>query len=1658
MTYHNGRSWDFYSSTKNAVIYLCVIFLLGNSVMAGSPTGSSGQKVLPERVVNHQYLPVVGNQGRNPVCILFHMTYYCLTWIKAKEHGWIHPDPAVNPERVMSWEFGDFLPSSQGYMRHGCATYGDIASGWNEMGWPTRDQWEAALRNRIWGYEQITVSGPDKLTELKTKLSEGNIGMTSLMSTDSFEQYGRVSPLVGIDGEVMYGYAGQDGGGHAVTFIGFDDTIVWEDELGQQHQGAFLGVNSWGTTWGVSVPEIGTLGFIWLAYDFVEALSMTVDFPINRPEEIPQALAVIEWEHPIAHQISQSLLAGRPQDPDWELDYSLLKFGVPVKTRMVLDITEPWQQGRRDFWCRSYTADFINHQNPLQGSVNYFAIEVLGIEEPWICPNTPARTVSIGDLSYPSYLWLSVGLMEDEGPLDEEIALGSTRQIWGDFDGDGDPEGLLYGNYKRDSQFVYPSYMMFPSADGQVLFQPSGLPEDFVRLVSGDLNGDGALDLLTAPIESGSLRAWTFAPFSQRFVELPLSLPQLSIGYYGDFSLVDFNNDGRLDISTLEHEFEGDDPIAFRLWLAQEDGSFVDSAIRLDYRQYTRMNALDWCDVDGDGWIDLAVTANVKFHIDDFDEDYYGSRIVVLHNNNGGGLSEISCLGPYGLPGGNITFGDANNDGLPDLAIAGINYVYLNRGGGNFEEKDPSLFFFDKTRIDWCDINNDGFSDLLTTGDRGTIRDYYTTLWLNRGDESFVFGGGGALPGLWGGSLGQVDLDKDGDIDLVGAGWIEDAACWEQLEKTVRIFRNRIAEQSGFNRKNNPPSIPKDLNATWDSEGNLTVTWSPSQDDITPSASLQYHLRVGSFPGWNDIVSGAYGSDGLANQGYRTFAMVKGVTNPTVYYSVQAVDGAGFRSVWSAPLLVQSGPGQDSFDITREGILDAVDLISCLRIINGQESSQDNRGDINLDGSVSLLDQQFVLNRLLATGMPNSDVVAVENVGPGGGVISLDGFELSIPSGQFQESTKLTVYRDSSERPDGDNSVSPLYRIEGLPAEGLTAFHLRIQADRSFVEDPLLAYGMEGWRTSGGTPGRGRIFFPAVSAQDSWFEYTVSPSGSKQTTKSNYQWESLDGWFGLASGKGRVTSDHFQMVFPINHDYVAISQLLDALEQAYTIMKDTAGFSYANMPTNKIQSEVLDRGVNEYGSFVNFPGTKFDKLEFNTKDIRRDQNVVRQTAFHEFAHCVHAQFFNSVFNDFYWVDEASAVWAETLAVPSSIPDPFITNAAAPMRGMMAGISPSEEKHGYGMSVLFRYMEEVYVFPTRASSVVWGYLNMGWSVPKAFRDALNAEDFKWYTDFLQQHVEGNLYGYDWSDIDRDAPNEQTFDLSASDLDYAARFDGTIPDLSGMLFQTPYNKSGIPDDAVLSQRLVAPEYVDLTAYKYISPNTTTRGGMGKQQNGVIKFDLPLAGWSNDNRHRALTLLSNRQGNMFEGYTGRADFELMTAVTWNRQYPMPSGRAVYPNIYQGIPAFNVTGVFEGPGLTDVMMRTLENIGGQGDCVGVFTSAILMGETPTNLILDFDVIITDTHAVEVLSSTIKKEYSVSAIKQYKLEYYKDSEFAHQMTMYSPDGRFSLNIEESTEFFSGTAAAIYDVSISTVEDGIVTASRVESDEQTNIGAFYLVF
>lgn len=192
--------------------------------------------------------------------------------------------------------------------------------------------------------------------------------------------------------------------------------------------------------------------------------------------------------------------------------------------------------------------------------------------------------------------------------------------------------------------------------------------------------------------------------------------------------LADFNNDGWLDLVVSD----GNDMAMGRVNVYLNDGNGnLSKTANWQSGDQGYFGHLDVADVDGDGWLDVAVSYLGTTYT-------YGIVAHVYMNNNG----VLSSLPDWqaDLTGNSfgVDFGDMNNDGRPDLAVAtGNSYssqqyhnlVYLNVGGtlessASWQSSDTNTYM----GAHWIDADNDGWLDLAFIGGPNAETQIYRNL------------------------------------------------------------------------------------------------------------------------------------------------------------------------------------------------------------------------------------------------------------------------------------------------------------------------------------------------------------------------------------------------------------------------------------------------------------------------------------------------------------------------------------------------------------------------------------------------------------------------------------------------------------------------------------------------------------------------------------------------------------------------------------------------------------------------------------------------------------------------------------------------------------------------------------------------------------------
>jgi len=767
--------------------------------------------------------------------------------------------------------------------------------------WPTEAAWKRGIQWRGRQAGVIKQNTPEGLEALKEHLAGGDLAVITIPVYSNFDTYpnGEFTSNDVFYDNTQVGFRG----GHALTVVGYDDTREYFDAVeGVTKRGAFLLVNSWGTSWGVYEPTMGTAGFVWIAYDYF--LKQKTGDPdaliiLDRVNYQPTLLASIGLNHTRGRRLLVRIKGGERDNgyyglsnPRWTRDAMPWGNDYPIENeRIVIDLTD------FDYLenLAVYLEVFMLTQYAGTGEVTSFSIQ-RGENQPIESPDAPMAPVTNW------FIWLRTGLFNDAGIGFDGLKLQRGATVWADFDADGDQDMLASGN-DCSSGSVVPLTRLYENRGDSTFASgvSAGLPQTTNSLLAaGDFDNDGYPDILLHGYLPASDRYLTAIyrnngnrTFSDTATPLPLDAVSLA--------WADYDNDGRLDAAVSTET-------QILLYRNQGNGNFVQIAAALAVS-----GAMAWADYDNDGWVDVAVAGREK--------------TAVFRNLGDGLFRETAGLFPA-LAQGSAAWGDFDGDGYLDLALsgrpgsgeAGFMAIYRNNGNSTFTDIGAGLSPLFAGSLAWADWNNDGLPDLFATGrmyDQWSSSSYgiyphRTVIFTNDGFGSFR----NALPDMPGVSvsaditfsrlftnaLAPLDWDGDGDLDLFLAGVRTYIYTTTPGDIYTGIQKSMVADAAGFGRPNTAPAPPDTLFVTagWEN-GALVLNWSAGSDAETPASGLLYNVRVGTSPGSDNIVSSVNGRimPGSIPRCDRKF-LLAGLAPGTYYWAVRTIDAGMAVSDWSS--------------------------------------------------------------------------------------------------------------------------------------------------------------------------------------------------------------------------------------------------------------------------------------------------------------------------------------------------------------------------------------------------------------------------------------------------------------------------------------------------------------------------------------------------------------------------------------------------------------------------------------------------------------------------------------------------------------------------------------------------------------------------------------
>ncbi len=350
------------------------------------------------------------------------------------------------------------------------------------------------------------------------------------------------------------------------------------------------------------------------------------------------------------------------------------------------------------------------------------------------------------------------------------VELDNEKARWGDWD---DPAFLRYfgldtGDVGGDGyldvlsgRYIYHN----PGADMTAAWERTTLPENVDGILLMDVDGDSYADLIAQALPdiywfeatNREGTSWTghkigSVPATSHVNSQGFERGQLVAGGREEFVIA---GDGNIYSFTIS-----DDP---------EEAPWTRTLVA----ENTSDEGIGLGDLDGDGDLDLVAGRP--------DEDSGEPLQVVAFTNpgDGSGAWQGRVIGQTNHAIDRVEIADLTGNGIADVVVTEERWPGLEPDGNLFwYEQDSSdewkrhrvVTQYSMNNLDVRDVDDDGDMDLVTAEHKGP--DLELQLWENDGSGQFkkiVLDRGKEL------HLGThlADLDGDGDLDIIGAGWDE---------------------------------------------------------------------------------------------------------------------------------------------------------------------------------------------------------------------------------------------------------------------------------------------------------------------------------------------------------------------------------------------------------------------------------------------------------------------------------------------------------------------------------------------------------------------------------------------------------------------------------------------------------------------------------------------------------------------------------------------------------------------------------------------------------------------------------------------------------------------------------------------------------------------
>jgi hypothetical protein len=488
---------------------------------------------------------------------------------------------------------------------------------------------------------------------------------------------------------------------------------------------------------------------------------------------------------------------------------------------------------------------------------------------------------------------------------------GSQAMRWGDWNSDGLPD-LVVAAPDSTGELAIWVFSAIPNG----LEQTQILPGHYSLVCSldwDDIDYDGDIDLMVSGVRNNNSGFYIFQNNPAGFNEIPVQLISDNPPILTETCKLvwgDINGDWVKDLVLTGYPEEG-----LRVFIRSGIAELTDTGQQ--YYPGTTVNSAQIIDFDSDGDNDIVTTNKFAYlrnhggHFALVDQEIQPAGLFrIIHDVDGNGqLDQVFEKQYY-------------NESLNFM----VSQIVIGYGLFPVDFISPDFLFCIDSRITEAicdtDYNLDGFSDILAMRPAPCIavRDSLNYIYYYSENEFYSDA-----------SASTIDYNCDGKPDL---SFCSDFGVRRRLNLAPQL--------------NNPPSIPQNISVQ-NYSSHVLITWDDAIDDITPSASIAYNIRLSTSDNTHNIISSNSLPDGRllynhrGNVGYANYVRLFGLEPGVQYrFDVQAIDNSGKGSFFGRTFFTALESTSPANVINMQPIPDQ--LVSDIRVTLSWEPDLENGG------------------------------------------------------------------------------------------------------------------------------------------------------------------------------------------------------------------------------------------------------------------------------------------------------------------------------------------------------------------------------------------------------------------------------------------------------------------------------------------------------------------------------------------------------------------------------------------------------------------------------------------------------------------------------------------------------------------------------------------